>query len=99
MLTTQGHTVVPAAGGPDALRCLEADAAFDLVVTDLVMPSMSGWELAAAVKARWPSLRVGVVTGWGALPEATLGVRASVDFVLSKPVTLDALDHALGRLI
>jgi signal transduction histidine kinase/ActR/RegA family two-component response regulator len=98
MLTTQGHTVVTAAGGPEALRCLEADADFDLVVTDLVMPSVSGWELAAVVRARWPALRVGVVTGRGALPEAAPGVRASVDFVLSKPVTLDALDQALGRL-
>lgn len=97
MLTTQGHTVVQAAGGPDAVRCLEADAAFDLVVTDLVMPSMTGWQLAAAVKARWPGLRVGVVTGWGAR-ESPLAARASVDFVLSKPVTLDALDHALDRL-
>jgi CheY-like chemotaxis protein/two-component sensor histidine kinase len=98
MFAAQGHTVVPAGGGSEALRRLEADTAFDLVVTDLVMPSMSGWELAAAVKVRWPSLPVGVVSGWGALPAATPGERASVDFVLSKPVTLDALGHALGRL-
>ncbi len=98
MLTAQGHTVLTASGGPDALSLLEEDAGVDLVVTDLVMPVMSGWELAAAMRARWPALPVGVITGWGELPETTLGLQAPVDFVLSKPVTLDALDDALGRL-
>jgi signal transduction histidine kinase/ActR/RegA family two-component response regulator len=98
MLGMQDHTVLPVAGGPEALRRLEEDAAIDLVITDLVMPTMSGWELAAAVKARWPALPIGVVTGWGDLPQATLGRQAAVDFVLSKPVTLEALDDAIGRL-
>ena len=98
MLTLQGHTVLPAGGGPEALRQLEEDAAIDLVVTDLVMPAMTGWELAAEVKARRPRLAVGVVTGLGDLPEATPGMQVAVDFVLSKPVTLQALADAVSRL-
>ena len=98
MLTTQGHTVLVAGGGPAALRQLETEAAVDLVVTDLVMPAMTGWELAVEVKARRPGLPVGLVTGLGHVPEAAPGMRAAVDFVLSKPVTLEALADAVGRL-
>jgi signal transduction histidine kinase/CheY-like chemotaxis protein len=98
MLTAHGHTVLPANGGPEALRRLEADATIDLVVTDVVMPPMTGWELAAEVKARRPQLRVGVVTGLGELPDATPGMQAAVDFVLAKPVTIEALADTVSRL-
>ena len=98
MLTAHGHTVVPAGGGPEALRQLDADDALDLVVTDLVMPGMTGWEVAAEVKARRPQLPVGVVTGAGEVAHATPGVQAAVDFVLAKPVTLDALEEVVHRL-
>jgi CheY-like chemotaxis protein/anti-sigma regulatory factor (Ser/Thr protein kinase) len=98
MLIAQGHAVVLAASGPDALRRLDAGGEFDLVVSDLVMPAMTGWELAEAVKARRPRLRVGVITGWGDVPEVTPATRLAVDFVLSKPVTLEALDEAVRRL-
>jgi CheY-like chemotaxis protein/anti-sigma regulatory factor (Ser/Thr protein kinase) len=98
MLSTQGHTVVEAGAGLDAIRCLEADANIDLVLTDLVMPAMSGWELAAAVKAHRPALPVGIITGWGDVPQPTVEMRTSVDFLISKPVTLEALDDTVGRL-
>jgi GAF domain-containing protein/anti-sigma regulatory factor (Ser/Thr protein kinase) len=98
MLTAQGHTIVPAGGGPEALRQLDADDALDLVVTDLVMPGMTGWEVAAEVKARRPQIPVGVVTGAGEVAQATPGVQAAIDFVLTKPVTLDALEEVIPRL-
>ena len=98
MLATRGHTVLTAGGGAEALRRLEDDPGVDLVLTDLVMPAMTGWELAGAVKARRPHLPVGVVTGWGDVPETTTGRRTAVDFVLSKPVTFEALDDAVARL-
>jgi DNA-binding NtrC family response regulator len=98
MLTSQGHTLVLAASGPDALRRIDEGGEFDLVVSDLVMPTMTGWELAEAVKRRRPALRIGVVTGWGDVPEVTPATRRAVDFVLSKPVTLEALDEAVRRL-
>jgi GAF domain-containing protein/CheY-like chemotaxis protein len=98
MLSARGHTVVLAGSGAEALQRLATDDALDLVLTDLVMPAMTGWELATAVKIRWPRLPIGVVTGWGDVPETTLGTRAAVDFVLSKPMTIDALDAAVARL-
>ena len=98
MLSTQGHTVVEAGSGSEAMRHLEADGDVDLVLTDLVMPVMSGWELAAAVKALRHPLPVGIITGWGDVQQPTAEMRAAVDFLLSKPVTLEALDDSVGRL-
>ena len=98
MLASAGHTVVTAAGGSEALHLLEGDAAIELVVTDLVMPGMTGWELAAAVKVRRPALPVGIVTGWGDLPHAESGAHSAVDFILAKPVMLDALHEAIARV-
>ena len=98
MLTSEGHTVVMAVGGTEALRRLEADDAIDLVLTDLVMPGMTGWELADAVKARHARLAVGVITGWGDLPDTDAAGRGAVDFVLAKPITLEILADALSRV-
>ena len=50
------------------------------------------------MKASRPALPVGIVTGWGDVPEAAPATRAAVDLVLSKPLMLDALADALGRV-
>lgn len=98
MLAIDGHTVVAAADGAEALGLLERDPGVELVMTDLVMPAMTGWDLAAAVKARRPALPVGVISGWGDLPDSSAGGHSPVDFVLPKPFTLEALHDAIGRL-
>jgi signal transduction histidine kinase len=98
MLASAGHTVITAADGAEALRCLDADAGIELVMTDLVMPGMTGAELATAVKARRPALPVGLVTGWGDVPESHKAAHAAIDFILAKPVMLEALHEAVARL-
>ena len=75
MLASLGHSVLATAGGREGLARLEAGNAVDLVLTDLKMPQMSGWEVVKAVKARWPRLPVGVMTG---TPEALLRRGPSV---------------------
>jgi CheY-like chemotaxis protein len=96
MLVADGHTVLMAATGADALRELERGDVVDLVLTDLVMPAMTGRELAQVIKARWPSLPVGLISGWGQLPDAD--ATDAIDFVLPKPLTLEALAAAVAHL-
>lgn len=97
MLETQGHTVLSAAGADEALELLEREPDVNLVLTDLVMPGRTGWDVAAAVKARRADLPVGLVTGWGDTMDARDPRRAAVDFIVEKPVTLDALLQAIAR--
>ena len=93
MLTSGGHTVATAGGGRDALARLEAGETMDLVLTDLRMPEMSGWEVVRAVRSRWPTVRVGLMTG------ALLSLREQrdpVDVLLTKPMTLEQLLGAVA---
>ncbi|MCP4502530.1 MAG: response regulator [Deltaproteobacteria bacterium] len=88
ILTTGGHEVEVAQTGPDGLTLLD-DKRFDLVFTDLGLPGMSGYEVAEAVKARFPTLKVGLVTGWGAILDPEKVREHGVDLVLSKPFRFD----------
>jgi signal transduction histidine kinase len=94
LLGTAGYTIFEAAGGPEALAWLDAGQSVDLVLTDLGMPGMTGTDLARSVRGRWPSLRIGLMTGWDET-EAPVGEASSVvDFVIAKPFQLSALISA-----
>ena len=105
MLAAQGHRVLQASGGREGLALLEAGEKMDLVLTDLGMPGVTGWDVARAVRARWPGLPVGMLTGWGEqIDDATPDCRM-VAGVLSKPATPEGLRefvaacHATSRRI
>jgi PAS domain S-box-containing protein len=102
ILETGDHVVVTAADGPAGLELL-AEASFDLVFTDLGLPGMSGYEVAAQVKQRFPDLPVGLVTGWGATLDAEKALLHGVDLVLNKPFRFDQVlklvDDALAARV
>ena len=97
LLRALGQHVTTALGGP-AGREAFTHGEFDLVVSDLGMPELNGWDLALAVKAVRPAVRVVLVTGWGTQLEAGAAEAHGVDRVISKPVTLDDLERALLNL-
>jgi PAS domain S-box-containing protein len=87
-----GYRVLTAAGGEEALRVLEAEARpADLLVTDLILPGMSGRALAEAARARNAVARVLFVSGYAKEP---LRGRSELDAgmeLLPKPFTADVL--------
>lgn len=94
MLAALGHTVLQAPDGLAAITTLEGKGSIDLVLTDLVMPGLSGWDLVKTIKRRWPLVRVAVVTG----NQDVAGQAAqAVEFVIKKPFGLDTLQRVLGR--
>lgn len=100
VLQRAGHTVVEATDGEDALRHFEdADAAFALVVTDIVMPRMSGTELAERLHQLRPELPVLFMSGHlevaAALPEAERLRGGHVQ----KPFTAAALIEAVELVV
>ena len=72
---------------------------FDLVLTDLGMPGLGGWEVARAVKQRHPGMPVGLITGWGDSIDAADAARRGVDFLLAKPFQMRDLHEALARVL
>jgi signal transduction histidine kinase/ActR/RegA family two-component response regulator len=97
MLALEGHHVIAAASGPDGLARLQAGEVVDVVLTDLGMPGMTGWEVARALKAGHPELPVGLITGWGDEQRARFGDGDIADFVLSKPIRREMLAAALAQ--
>ena len=64
ILRRAGYAVTTSPGGRDALRKLEAEEHFDLLLTDVVMPEMSGTELAGRAAALYPDLRILLMSGY-----------------------------------
>jgi signal transduction histidine kinase len=95
-LTEDGHAVLSAAGGREALGLLDGGARVDVVITDLGMPGMTGWELARALRTRQPGLPVGLITGWTSAAAYSAEEASHVAFVIAKPYTLGALRTALA---
>jgi signal transduction histidine kinase/ActR/RegA family two-component response regulator len=95
-----GHTAV-ACGNPlqaEALveeRLAGGERGFDLILSDVLMPELTGPEMVAQLKQRWPELSVLFVTGYAgdASEDAAFGDHD----VLRKPFTLTALDQAIRR--
>jgi signal transduction histidine kinase len=84
MLTPCGHTVLEAASGEAGLALLESEAA-DVILTDISMPGMSGWDVATACQRRFPHIPLGFVTGLGDRLDPQNAARAGVRFIVSKP--------------
>jgi CheY-like chemotaxis protein len=59
-----GLTVLSAEGGPSALEILRENPEVELLLTDIGMPDMTGWELAHAAKQKYPDLKVIYTSGY-----------------------------------
>lgn len=89
MLRAGGHEVTTAASGEDALKVFDPGR-HEVVITDLGMPHVTGWEVAERVKSRSSDTAVFLLTGWG---EGVAAGDASrfVDRVIAKPISADLL--------
>ncbi|MBW2054942.1 MAG: response regulator [Deltaproteobacteria bacterium] len=98
-LSKKKYDVVSASDGLDGLKLLEKEQqGFDLVITDLVMPNISGVGLISIIKKKFPDLPVVAITGWGEHPEA-LATEAKANRVLEKPFDLSELDTVIRELL
>ena len=95
MLLDLGHSVTEAQSGTHALKLLETDPPFDIVVTDYAMPGMNGFELAQQIKQRHPKLPIILATGYAELPS-----DRSIGFGhLAKPYASKDLAEALEKAV
>ncbi|HEY7437606.1 MAG TPA: response regulator [Methylomirabilota bacterium] len=86
MLKDAGHHVLPVPSGPEALRVF-VPSGFDLVITNVGMPEMSGWDVAEQLRARDPNIPVIFITGWGLQEEDQARCRRlGITALLFKPV-------------
>jgi PAS domain S-box-containing protein len=98
LLESLGHNVDMSSGGSEALSLLENNH-YDLLITDVAMPDMSGWQLTSTIKDTYPNMKVAVISGWGADVSEEEKTMHGVDYVLGKPVTIDRLEKLVTDIL
>lgn len=99
-LELDGHQVIEAEDGGIALEILSArHTAFDLLLSDIMMPVMDGIALALAAARDFPDLPILLMTGFADQRERAFGLDSLVRDVVSKPFTLAEIRTAVGRAL
>ena len=97
LLESAGHSVVTLGDGGEAIARFAAER-FDLVVTDLAMPRVSGWQVARAVKQTAPHVPVFLVSGFGVELSPEERRAHGIDFVLVKPLHIQEILDAVAEI-
>lgn len=96
---SMGYEVKTAVDGFVALKLLRDEALFfDCLITDLVMPNISGVGLITIVKKEFTHLKIIAITGYGDQPGA-LASEAKADIVLFKPIDLFKIEDTVASLL
>lgn len=101
VLEREGHTVVEESDGKSALRHYAGDPT-DLVISDVIMPQMSGLEFLARIREVFPDSKAIIISGGGPLQGGTVLYNAATlgaDRVLEKPFEVDDLLAAVRELL
>jgi len=100
VLIARGYTVLVAENGPAAVKlCEQRGNEIDLLLTDVVMPGISGREVASQVAARWPNIKVLYMSGYTENSIVHHGVLDTGTFFLAKPFTPTALANKLREVL
>lgn len=94
-LSSSGHEVHTCDAGAAAIVAME-DQQFDVLVTDLGMPGVNGWDVARRARQLNPPLPVIVISGWGAQITQEQMEQAGVSMILPKPFRLEQIRKAIA---
>jgi DNA-binding NtrC family response regulator len=95
-LIDEGYQVTQAPDGESALKALDGFA-FDVIVSDLRLPGISGREVIEAALQRYPSIIAIVVTGYGTVKDAVEMMKIGAADFVAKPFQFDELMHVLTK--
>ena len=97
-LQESGYRILEAGNGEAGLALLKSDAKIDLLITDVKMPGLTGYQLSEAGLKLRPEMKIVLMTGYAseAIPEA-LG-RASIK-ILYKPFNFDELSSLVEKIM
>lgn len=98
MLRVLGYNAEEAAGGKQGIEKLEKEN-FEVVLTDLSMPEMDGWAVAAEVRRRWPDMKIVLITGYSSQDKLFEENHGLLNDMISKPVRLEELSLKINQVI
>lgn len=96
VLEDEGYCVISAYSGTEAIEHLDQQE-IALLVTDMKLPDMSGWDVIVSARKRYPSLPVIAASG----DTSAIGAeqKAEIDCVLTKPFRIDDFAATVGELL
>jgi len=97
-LVSEGYDVRTAADGDDAISNLQKES-FDLVLLDIKMPRMNGFEVLKFVKEKYPGTKVVMLTGFADLKNAIESKKLGAEDFVSKPYDLVDLLTTIERVL
>ena len=97
-LEEEGHTAIFFSQGGEALKAFREEP-FDLVITDLGMPVLSGWEVAGAIRRIDQDVPIVMITGWGDQLDDALLQKHRIKPVIGKPFEIDHLLQAIAEIL
>lgn len=98
VLTEAGHKVVAVASAEEALEKVK-DSAFEVVITDLMMPGMNGIEILRKVKKMNSDISVIIITGYATVETAVEAMKEGAYDYLSKPFNLAEIKITVDRAV
>lgn len=99
VLSEAGYQTACASDGDDAIVVAANEAPFDLLVTDEMMPRMTGHQLARSMRERYPDLKVLYLTGYRDSVFDAKGSLWAGEAFLDKPCTPEGLRQAVSQLL
>ena len=96
-LEQQGHSVDLAASGEEAIKLLAMNK-YDLMITDIGMPKMSGWQFLKAINGQYSEMKVVVLSGWGAADFDDEKAMYGIEHVVGKPITQSELKRLFDQM-
>lgn len=99
ILELSGYKVIKAADGKECLDKLNKEIP-DLVILDIMMPGMSGWDVAAKIKENpdWNGIPIVFLTAKGDTMSVGMGNMASEDYIV-KPFDIEDLKNRVNRIL
>lgn len=98
-LKRRGFVVETCEDGQQALECLAQNEPFDVVISDVRMPKMSGLSLLKTIRERYTSVDVVMMTGYGTIADAVTAIKDGAHDFLEKPFPQETLLIRLQRIL
>lgn len=98
VLTKNGYTVKGVGDGQEALEALAADY-YDLIISDIMMPGMDGYELVRQLRDSGSSIPVLMITARDAFDDMRQGFQSGTDDYMVKPVNVNEMVLRVGALL
>ena len=97
-LTKQGYNVESVQSGDEAIKKLEKKH-YDLVICDLGMPQVSGWDVIKVADSLDNKPKIGLITGWADMLDSLNKDEMGVDFIVSKPIKYKQLSAIIKETL